>query len=150
MTRERIRQIAKRDTEFIRSELERLAPGLAVARDRLGERFGIAVLVGGEEDQAWREQTRTPDHPQLENELHSMLLWLAGYKQHEGYWTLDPDHCAKTADAVTSVLGSSWLLSERAFRVTSYWHNPVGETSEEGGFFDWMEEPNRRPRASSL
>ncbi len=41
-----------------------------------------------------------------------MLLWLAGYKQHEGYWTLDPDHCAKTADAVTSVLGSSWLLSE--------------------------------------
>lgn len=139
VTRERIRQIAQRDTEFIESELERLAPGLAAARDRLRERFGVAVLVGGDEDRAWKEQTRIPDHPQLEGELHSLLLWLAGYEQHEGSWTIDPDHGTKAAEAVASALGSSWLLSEHDLLETGLSRDVMMERPEwrdiGGGWF---------------
>lgn len=112
LTRERIRQIVKRESEILRTGFPTVAPGFVDALATLKEHFGVAVSVGGVEDQLWRNSTTLDGFSEHEAEYQALLLWLAGYQKLDGYWTLDPDHRTKDKRRADSLLGDTWLISQ--------------------------------------
>lgn len=109
---EATRRSVQRDEQIIQRNVELVAPGLARARDDLRKLFGVAVPVNGAEECTWRESTKLDGHPELESEFHALLLWLAGYQQYDGVWTVDRKHATKAAHDLAVKLKGAWLVAE--------------------------------------